>query len=32
MPFWDDAEYQQLVCPKTNIQRFAGRQIEGFMM
>jgi len=32
VPFWDDAEYQQLVCPKTNIQRFAGRQIEGFMM
>lgn len=31
MPFWDDAEYQQLVCPKVDIQCFAGRQLEGFI-
>lgn len=31
MLFWDNAKYQQLVCPKIDIQRFAGRQIEGFI-
>lgn len=31
MPFWDDAEYQQLVCPQIDIQCFAGRQLEGFI-
>ena len=28
LPFWDNAKYRQLVCPKIAIQCFAGRQIE----
>ena len=31
MLFWEDVEYQQLIYPKIDIQRFAGRQIEGFI-
>ncbi len=31
MPHWDDAEFQQLLCPTVNIQCFAGRQLEGFI-
>lgn len=31
MPFWEDAEYQQLVCPTVDFQCFAGRQLEGFI-
>lgn len=32
MLFWEDVKYQQLIYPKIDIQRFAGRQIEGFMI
>ena len=31
MPYWDDADYQQLVCPQIDIKCFAGRQLEGFI-
>jgi len=31
LPFWEDAEYQQLVCPTVDFQCFAGRQLEGFI-
>ena len=31
MPFWEDAEYQQLVCPTVDFQCFSGRQLEGFI-
>lgn len=31
MPFWDDANFQQIVCPSFDVAGFAGRQIEGFL-
>ena len=31
MPHWDDAGFQQIVCPWIDIFGFAGRQIEGFL-
>ncbi len=31
MPHWDDAEFQQIVCPWMDIAGFAGRQLEGFL-
>lgn len=31
MPYWEDADFQQLVCPQVDIQCFAGRQLEGFI-
>ncbi|WP_180003970.1 MULTISPECIES: aromatic ring-hydroxylating oxygenase subunit alpha [unclassified Acinetobacter] len=31
MPYWNDADYQQLVCPQVDIKCFAGRQLEGFI-
>jgi phenylpropionate dioxygenase-like ring-hydroxylating dioxygenase large terminal subunit len=31
MPHWDDAGYQQIVCPSIDIFGFAGRQMEGFL-
>jgi len=31
MPHWDEAEFQQIVCPWIDIQGFAGRQLEGFL-
>ena len=31
MPHWDDAGFQQIVCPPFDIFGFAGRQIEGFL-
>lgn len=31
MPHWDDAEFQQLVCPTVDFKCFAGRQVEGFI-
>ncbi|MGN0937783.1 MULTISPECIES: Rieske 2Fe-2S domain-containing protein [unclassified Acinetobacter] len=31
MPYWDEAEFQQLVCPTVDFQCFAGRQLEGFI-
>lgn len=31
MPFWDDAAFQQIVCPSFDIAGFAGRQMEGFL-
>ncbi|WP_353169335.1 aromatic ring-hydroxylating dioxygenase subunit alpha [Acinetobacter sp.] len=31
MPYWDQAEYQQLVCPRVDLKCFAGRQLEGFI-
>jgi phenylpropionate dioxygenase-like ring-hydroxylating dioxygenase large terminal subunit len=31
MPFWDDADFQQIVCPTIDIAGFAGRQLEGFL-
>ena len=31
MPHWDDAGFQQIVCPSIDIFGFAGRQIEGFL-
>lgn len=31
MPFWDDAAFQQIVCPTVDIGGFAGRQLEGFL-
>lgn len=31
LSFWEDAEYQQLVCPTVDFQCFAGRQLEGFI-
>lgn len=31
MPFWDDADFQQIVCPSFDIAGFAGRQMEGFL-
>jgi phenylpropionate dioxygenase-like ring-hydroxylating dioxygenase large terminal subunit len=31
MPHWEDAEFQQIVCPIVDIACFAGRQVEGFL-
>ncbi|RZF63932.1 aromatic ring-hydroxylating dioxygenase subunit alpha [Sphingomonas populi] len=31
VPHWDEAGYQQIVCPWIDIHGFAGRQMEGFL-
>ncbi|HEX4378155.1 MAG TPA: aromatic ring-hydroxylating dioxygenase subunit alpha [Steroidobacteraceae bacterium] len=31
MPHWDEADFQQIVCPSIDIDAFAGRQMEGFL-
>lgn len=31
MPHWEEAGFQQIVCPTIDIFGFAGRQIEGFL-
>ncbi|NHN84006.1 Rieske 2Fe-2S domain-containing protein [Acetobacter musti] len=31
MPHWDEAGFQQIVCPSIDIRGFAGRQMEGFL-
>ncbi|WP_049623630.1 aromatic ring-hydroxylating oxygenase subunit alpha [Frateuria defendens] len=31
MPHWEDAGFQQIVCPPVDIACFAGRQVEGFI-
>ena len=31
MPHWEESDFQQLVCPKVDIECFAGRQLEGFI-
>lgn len=31
MPHWDDADFQQIVCPAFEVNAFAGRQLEGFI-
>jgi phenylpropionate dioxygenase-like ring-hydroxylating dioxygenase large terminal subunit len=31
MPHWDEAAFQQIVCPTIDIFGFAGRQMEGFL-
>ncbi|MCE2564520.1 aromatic ring-hydroxylating dioxygenase subunit alpha [Komagataeibacter sp. FNDCF1] len=31
MPHWNDAGFQQIVCPSIDIHGFAGRQMEGFL-
>ncbi|MFT8711314.1 Rieske 2Fe-2S domain-containing protein [Komagataeibacter rhaeticus] len=31
MPHWQDAGFQQIVCPSIDIHGFAGRQMEGFL-
>jgi phenylpropionate dioxygenase-like ring-hydroxylating dioxygenase large terminal subunit len=31
MPHWEDAGFQQIVCPTIDIFGFAGRQMEGFL-
>jgi phenylpropionate dioxygenase-like ring-hydroxylating dioxygenase large terminal subunit len=31
MPHWDEANFQQIVCPPFDVNAFAGRQIEGFL-
>lgn len=31
MPHWDEAGFQQIVCPPFDIAGFAGRQMEGFL-
>ncbi len=31
MPHWEDAQFQQIVCPPFDIAGFAGRQVEGFL-
>ena len=31
MPHWDDADFQQIVCPAFDVNAFAGRQVEGFI-
>jgi phenylpropionate dioxygenase-like ring-hydroxylating dioxygenase large terminal subunit len=31
MPHWNDAGFQQIVCPTIDIFAFAGRQMEGFL-
>jgi phenylpropionate dioxygenase-like ring-hydroxylating dioxygenase large terminal subunit len=31
MPHWDEAPFQQIVCPPFDVNAFAGRQVEGFI-
>ncbi|ADP10712.1 vanillate O-demethylase oxygenase subunit [Erwinia sp. Ejp617] len=31
MPHWEDAGFQQIVCPHFDVAGFAGRQVEGFL-
>ena len=31
MPHWEDAGFQQIVCPAFEVKAFAGRQVEGFI-
>ena len=31
MPHWDEANFQQIVCPPFDVNAFAGRQVEGFL-
>ncbi|MBH3351194.1 aromatic ring-hydroxylating oxygenase subunit alpha [Pseudomonas putida] len=31
MPHWEDAGFQQIVCPAFDVKAFAGRQLEGFL-
>ena len=31
MPHWDEAGFQQIVCPPFDLAAFAGRQVEGFL-
>jgi vanillate O-demethylase monooxygenase subunit len=31
MPYWEDADFQQINCPSIDIFGFAGRQVEGFL-
>jgi phenylpropionate dioxygenase-like ring-hydroxylating dioxygenase large terminal subunit len=31
MPHWDDADFQQIICPTFEVAGFAGRQVEGFI-
>jgi len=31
MPYWDDPDFQQIICPNFDIGGFAGRQLEGFI-
>ena len=31
MPYWDDPDFQQIICPNFDIAGFAGRQLEGFI-
>jgi len=31
MPYWDDPDFQQIICPNFDILGFAGRQLEGFI-
>jgi vanillate O-demethylase monooxygenase subunit len=31
LPHWDEARFQQIVCPWIDISGFAGRQMEGFL-
>lgn len=31
MLYWDDSNFQQLVCPFVDLNCFAGRQLEGFI-
>ena len=31
MPYWEDPNFQQIVCPGFDVNAFAGRQVEGFI-
>jgi vanillate O-demethylase monooxygenase subunit len=31
MPHWEEANFQQIVCPPFDVKAFAGRQVEGFL-
>lgn len=31
MPYWEHADFQQLVCPSVDLNCFASRQLEGFI-
>jgi phenylpropionate dioxygenase-like ring-hydroxylating dioxygenase large terminal subunit len=31
MPHWDDADFQQIICPRFDVRGSAGRQLEGFI-
>jgi phenylpropionate dioxygenase-like ring-hydroxylating dioxygenase large terminal subunit len=31
MPYWDEPDFQQIVCPTFEVGGFAGRQLEGFI-